>query len=131
MRLMDAGAMAWRTFCLGSAFAVAGCAILSTSSYTNVVKVEGNDSSGIAVRIQTESDATPRIVNVPFEEEWGWNIGCYRAKIQRTVQDPSDQGELKVVITFDSKHQEVRRTALLMGVINLELCFDFYPYDRD
>lgn len=111
--------------------ATLGCASMGQAEPSYSATVEAKDSTGGTVRIQTERDRTPRIVQVPFKEDWAWQDGCFRAKVQRTVSDPNDQGELQVTVTYDRYHQETRRTALLMGVIDLRLCFDFPPWEND
>jgi hypothetical protein len=84
--------------------------------------VEGNDTSGRLVRIQTQNDALPRVVAVPFQEQWQWNQGCYRATIQRTVASADDAGELSISFRINDSAPEFRKTTLLMGAVDVSLC---------
>jgi len=86
--------------------------------------VEGNDSSGKLVRIQTQNDPQPRVVPVPFQEQWQWNQGCYRATIQRTVASAEDPGEMSITFRVNDSYPEVRKTALLMGAVDVSLCYE-------
>jgi hypothetical protein len=118
----------WPACLLAATLAMTGCAARASTEHPYSVIVEGTDTTGSTVRIQTEQDSAPRLVTVPFKEQWGWNWGCFRAKVQRTVVSAEDQGELKLVISYDAYYSETKSTADLLGTIDLRLCFDFPPY---
>jgi hypothetical protein len=108
------------------ALAVAGCAGTGAKPQMQSFSalVEGNDTSGMLVRIQTQNDPRPRVVTVPFQEQWRWNQGCYRATIQRTVASAEDAGEMSITFKINDSSPEVRKTALLMGAVDVSLCYE-------
>ena len=110
---------------------LAACASMQPGPQTSAFAavVEGNDTTGKLVRIQTQSDKAPRLVTVPFQEQWQWNEGCYHATIQRTVAGADDPGVLMVTFKVNRHSPEVHETALLMGVVDVALCYpdEFAP----
>jgi hypothetical protein len=107
---------------LALALSLAGCVSGKPHLQAFTAVVEGNDTSGRLVRIQTQNDALPRVVAVPFQEQWQWNQGCYRATIQRTVASADDAGELSISFRINDSAPEFRKTTLLMGAVDVSLC---------